>query len=1181
MLERLRRDSAFNLLLLLAMCLIAIVVRGEQALGQPFGPLSEYLYLYPIAVVAFKYGWQLGLLAAGVSLATFADQLWAEFAPRGVGLTSAPAALVVVLFLGLPFLSAAAARVQRRHAELSSAVSHLNRLLSERLSAESLLPAIIDQGIRRCSADLGAIYWREQAGGAYELAAVHGPLAEAVAKVRPALASAGAVRWAAATAEMFLAREARHLPMGLLVRDPRDLPSGLRLEVDWPEGEPGAPNSYLVAPLRGSAGHLGLLVLFRLGKRSFSYADLENLLSIAGTSQMAVEQAWWHSEVQREAWELGLLNELAQAAGTSLDLQETIRGIMLSLRHAFPRYCVELFHWDRELGHLALRARLCGDQVEYLSDEESGEYAYAQALAATRRPMGSEELAARGLPVVHTAGSRQYESFYGVPLIVGQDVVGALCFRGQKGDLFGRRERSLINAVAAQIAVAINSASLYGKANRELARRLAEQSSLQALAKEFNATLELDQVLEVVLGQCVHLTAADTGAVALWESAGEDSQPSIVRSIVRGVVAEELPSAAAETMRRVIAGGEALLELAHTAAKQAGTPWARARLCVPIRRGTRAIGAIYLEADRPGVFLQAHLRFINLLAEHAAIALENARLYDETKNRARELQLLLDVSSIVSASLDVDEVLHRLADKFVSALQVAFCHIALLDEEGQRLVIRASATPPSRTNVIAAIASEFPLAMAPRFAQVLLGGRPLLVQQSVPETAFSADELRLVADAMTQSALLVPLVVGERTLGVITLGEHRHWGRSPITTEKIDLCLAMAAQAAIAIENAQLFKVVAEDRRRTQHILASIADGVLTTDRELRILTFNPAAQKITGWQVHEVLGRDCCTMVCRRPAGDDEACRKECPLVQSLQSGETRSFGPIAWEGSGRLSGRLQVAGSIAPLKDGEGEVVGTVAIFRDVTREAELDRLKGDFVSMVSHEIRSPLASISAAADLLGRGLGGERTAEMLELIRTQSLHLGSFVEDVLNVSRLDSGALELHIEPTPILPLLRRTIALAQATTNRHTIKLATRSLRPFFVLADASKIEVVVGNLLRNAINYSPDGGSITVGVVVNGQETVVSVKDEGIGIPADRLERIFERFMRVDDGDAKTVYGHGLGLYIARGIVERHGGRIWVESQLGRGSCFYFTLPTFRPLVREGSEDLDEEEVLLS
>jgi len=217
-----------------------------------------------------------------------------------------------------------------------------------------------------------------------------------------------------------------------------------------------------------------------------------------------------------------------------------------------------------------------------------------------------------------------------------------------------------------------------------------------------------------------------------------------------------------------------------------------------------------------------------------------------------------------------------------------------------------------------------------------------------------------------------------------------------------------------------------------------------------------------------------------------------------------------------------------------------------------------KWEFLSIISHELRSPLSTISASAELLRRQPGGPRSDQLLEMIRTNSLRLGSLVEDLLAVSRLDDGALHLKLEPLPLAPLLRRAVSAAQSTSTRHLLTLKVEAEIPL-VMADPDKVETVLGNLLRNAINYSPDGGTVAVEARRVGDEVVVSVEDQGIGIPPDKIDRIFDRFFRLENGRA-AARGHGLGLYIARGIVERHGGRIWVESRPGEGSRFSFTLP---------------------
>jgi signal transduction histidine kinase len=240
-------------------------------------------------------------------------------------------------------------------------------------------------------------------------------------------------------------------------------------------------------------------------------------------------------------------------------------------------------------------------------------------------------------------------------------------------------------------------------------------------------------------------------------------------------------------------------------------------------------------------------------------------------------------------------------------------------------------------------------------------------------------------------------------------------------------------------------------------------------------------------------------------------------------------------------------------------------VVVFRDVTPEVELDRLKSDFVSMVSHEICSPLASITAAAEALTRRLedpvSGDGCMDLASLIRAQTLRLGNFVEDVLQVSRLDMGTLELKVEPVPVLPVLKHAITIAQAITSRHTITLKAEPGLPLAV-ADAGMLGIVLGNLLRNAVNYAPGGGPVTVEAHSSGHDITISVQDEGMGIPEGQLDRIFDRFSRLDNADSRKTYGHGLGLYIARGIVERHGGRIWVQSEAGWGTCFSFTIPAF-------------------
>ena len=225
------------------------------------------------------------------------------------------------------------------------------------------------------------------------------------------------------------------------------------------------------------------------------------------------------------------------------------------------------------------------------------------------------------------------------------------------------------------------------------------------------------------------------------------------------------------------------------------------------------------------------------------------------------------------------------------------------------------------------------------------------------------------------------------------------------------------------------------------------------------------------------------------------------------------------------------------------------------------ELDRLKSEFVSMVSHELRSPLTNISGAVELMleEEELTDEYVRKMLGIVGAQSERLIRLVRGVLDVSRIDAGRLHLDRTEVDIFAIVRRVVSSLQATTEFHWVELPpTDELPP--VWGDEDRIEEVFFNLLDNAIKFSPSGGPITIRMEAGDGQIAVSLADPGVGIPPAKLDRIFQKFHRLDSDDSRETYGHGLGLYITKGLVEAHGGKIWVESVEGEGSTFSFTLP---------------------
>jgi len=243
-------------------------------------------------------------------------------------------------------------------------------------------------------------------------------------------------------------------------------------------------------------------------------------------------------------------------------------------------------------------------------------------------------------------------------------------------------------------------------------------------------------------------------------------------------------------------------------------------------------------------------------------------------------------------------------------------------------------------------------------------------------------------------------------------------------------------------------------------------------------------------------------------------------------------------------------------------------IVVHQDVTALKDAERLKDEFIGIAAHELRNPLAILKGFAQTLiiqtARGKGPELSdwqMEALQGIDQATLRMVELIDDLLDVTRLQAGRLELHIEPTDIVAMLQRVVTRQQITTEQHTLSILT-PLEHLVVQADPRRIEQVLNNLLNNAIKYSPEGGSveITIDEDTMDQVAVIGVQDHGIGIPAQQQARVFGRFVRADNARTYGIGGTGLGLYLCRELVERHGGRIWFESTEEQGSVFHITLP---------------------
>lgn len=349
---------------------------------------------------------------------------------------------------------------------------------------------------------------------------------------------------------------------------------------------------------------------------------------------------------------------------------------------------------------------------------------------------------------------------------------------------------------------------------------------------------------------------------------------------------------------------------------------------------------------------------------------------------------------------------------------------------------------------------------------------------------------------------------------------------------------------------------ISREKDYLQTLLRGIMEGVLVVDARGRILMVNNALRQLLSLPPH---------VEDRTPLEIIRNAELERTLRQVLQDGENTTLELTLPSPEGKTFEVNVVGISPSPggmVKEDEGRQ-GVIAVFHDITRLKELEKIRRDFVANVSHELRTPLTTIKGYAETLLEGALKEDVAShFVQVIKRHSDRLEKIVEDLLILSRIESKEFQLKMESLSVSDLIGDVLDFIKEPLNKKKISVSVGELPPtLLVYGDRQYLEQVLTNVLDNAIKYGHERGRIVISATDRDQKEVeISVKDDGIGIPKEDLLRVFERFYRVDKGRSRELGGTGLGLSIVKHIVQAHGGKIWVESQLGEGSTFYFTLP---------------------
>jgi PAS domain S-box-containing protein len=498
------------------------------------------------------------------------------------------------------------------------------------------------------------------------------------------------------------------------------------------------------------------------------------------------------------------------------------------------------------------------------------------------------------------------------------------------------------------------------------------------------------------------------------------------------------------------------------------------------------------------------------------------------KKRLDELSLLLSVSQGVSASMDINQGMPLILQGALRGTGAAGVRAVVLNPSG-RVPVTFGEGPSARTMAL--------------FDRQIMN----FVRQGREFVLCTAEDVQRHLDpqqnleASMKALIALPLVTHERFQGILWLGY-----RQPHEFDQAELNLlhTLASQASVLVENARLFATAEGGRRRLAAVLSSTTDAVIVTDQTERIILINPAMEHAFNLRAADIVNRPVTDVI------------KVDRLVEALTSDGERGRSLEVSAGNGKT-----FYASVSPIMSNDGQALGRVAVFHDITFLKEVDGMKSEFVATVSHDLRSPLTFMRGYATMMP--MVGELTPkqqEYVEKILAGIEQMSSLVDDLLDLGRLEAG-IELVLDRINVPALLAAIVSEHAQPAQQKGIILQLKLAPDLPAIAgDVSLLRQAITNLINNTLKYAPNSGVVVLEAAVEGRELVITVKDNGPGITKQDQLRLFEKFYRIQHKGKTVIKGTGLGLSIVKTIAERHGGRAWCHSEVGKGSAFAISLP---------------------
>lgn len=892
----------------------------------------------------------------------------------------------------------------------------------------------------------------------------------------------------------------------------------------------------LAVPIVWGDVAMGAIVLAHPdGGRGFDRATVQIVSAFAAQAGSAIHTARLYEAEQRKARQLEAIQQINRQVAMSLDRGALLgRVIALVGSHlSYPTVCLYLIEGDYA--------------VPAAGDIDRAPVRLGEGVIGWVAQMGQSVLVPDGEPtrtLLEAGTLPTSRAQLAVPISMGSQVLGVIDVQSQTPNEFDAVDELGLSAVASQTAVALVNAEHF----QDATRRAEELSALYATAQAVSVELSLDDVLQTIVDKARELTGAMAAEVNLLMPGGQRECVACSASDRESRLGLRQP-ADTGLVGVALSEGRALLVNNAQADSRLG-PRGRAHgvtglVIVPLQIKGEIIGALtVVNGPGGGSFSQRDLRLMRVFTQQAALALNNAHLYEAERERVQQLGLINRIARLATASLHVSAVLKAAVQSLTADLGLARAVVLLRHGSSDSLHVEA---------VSHRAGSGRACQMCPEPGTGLCRAALVRGEVVVSENgAAGAQPCCLFDQSRPESAMAAPLRQGDQALGTLLVVRD---APGPFKATDAAVIQAVADQLAAAVTAGRLYEATVEARQRAETIMNEAQAGLVVVDSGWRVVALNPAAAAILGPRASEAIGRSVLHVI------DDPRGSELLATAGDDGDSEARRMAEVYIAAEKR-----SVLMGVAPLRP------GYLISLLDVTALKEVDRLKSEIVANFSHELRAPLTSIKAYTELLLHFHDHQETLplQFLSIVDQETDRLTGLVNDVLDLSRLEAGRPQMEKAAVALPALIEEAVALTRVQAAEQQIdvgvEVAPETPRAW---GDRQLLGLIIRNLVVNAVKYNERGGAVMVSLDTVARDEAtwlrLRVRDTGIGIPANALPHLFEKFYRVSSTTESGIQGTGLGLALVRAAVEAHGGEIRVVSEAGAGTEFTVLLPAALPV----------------